>query len=155
MLIVVFLLVSLGALIGLSYLLGAQARYFEPKYELVAEFTEVGGLTQGATVRLAGVQIGRVTRVMLPEGPGAKVRVSLSIARRFGDRIRGNSVARIETQGLLGDKIVEISLGSPRGRFRFDPKTHNVIQPFIYVREVREVFGGLSNVPIDKIADVR
>lgn len=108
----VFILVSLGALIGLSYLLGAQARYFEPKYELVAEFTEVGGLTQGATVRLAGVQIGRVTRVMLPEGPGAKVRVSLSIARRFGDRIRKDSVARIETQGLLGDKIVEISLGS-------------------------------------------
>lgn len=107
-----FILVSLGVLIGLSYLLGAQARYFEPKYELVAEFTEVGGLTQGATVRLAGVQVGRVTRVMLPEGPGAKVRVSLSVARRFGDRIRKDSVARIETQGLLGDKIVEISLGS-------------------------------------------
>lgn len=108
----IFVLVSLGVLIGLSYLLGAQARYFEPKYELLAEFTEVGGLTQGATVRLAGVQIGRVSRVSLPETPGAKVRVSMSIARRFGDRIRRNSVARIETQGLLGDKIVEISLGS-------------------------------------------
>jgi phospholipid/cholesterol/gamma-HCH transport system substrate-binding protein len=108
----VFVLVSLGVLIGLSYLLGAQARYFESKYELLADFTEVGGLTQGATVRLAGVQIGRVTRVALPETPGAKVRVSLSIARRFGDRIRKDSIARIETQGLLGDKIVEISLGS-------------------------------------------
>ncbi len=30
---------------------------------------------------------------------------------------------------------------SPRGRFRFDPKTHNVIQPFIYIREVKEVGG--------------
>ena len=108
-----FVLVSLGVLIGLSYLLGAQARYFEMKYELAAEFTEVGGLTPGATVRLAGVQIGRVTGVSLPETPGAKVRVSLSIARRFGDRIRTDSIARIETQGLLGDKIVEISLGTP------------------------------------------
>ncbi|MGH7262859.1 MAG: MlaD family protein, partial [Candidatus Rokuibacteriota bacterium] len=108
-----FVLVSLGVLIGLSYLLGAQARYFEMKYELAAEFTEVGGLTQGATVRLAGVQIGRVTGVSLPETPGAKVRVALSIARRFGDRIRKDSIARIETQGLLGDKIVEISLGTP------------------------------------------
>ena len=44
---------------------------------------------------------------------------------------------------------------SPRGRFRFDPKTHNVIQPFIYVREVKEVAGGLNNVAIDKVADVR
>ena len=107
-----FVLVSLVVLMGLIYLLGAQARYFEPRYELVAEFTEVGGLTPGATVRLAGVQIGRAARVSLPEKPGAKVRVSLSIARRFGDRIRKNSVARIETQGLLGDKIVEISLGT-------------------------------------------
>ena len=108
-----FVLVSLGVLIGLSYLLGAQARYFEMKYELAAEFTEVGGLTPGATVRLAGVQIGRVTGVSLPETPGAKVRVSLSVARRFGDRIRKDSIARIETQGLLGDKIIEISLGTP------------------------------------------
>jgi phospholipid/cholesterol/gamma-HCH transport system substrate-binding protein len=108
-----FVLVSLGVLIGLIYLLSAQARYFEPRYELLAEFTEVGGLTPGATVRLGGVQIGRVTRVSLPETAGAKVRVSLSIARRFGDRIRKDSIARIETQGLLGDKIVEISLGSP------------------------------------------
>ena len=108
----VFVLVSLGVLIVLIYLLGAQARYFERKYEIAAEFTEVGGLTQGATVRLAGVQIGRVTRVSLPETPGAKVRVSLTIARRFADRIRKDSIARIETQGLLGDKIVEISLGT-------------------------------------------
>jgi branched-chain amino acid transport system substrate-binding protein len=44
---------------------------------------------------------------------------------------------------------------SPRGRFRFDPKTQNVVQPYIYIREVREVIGGLDNVPIDKVADVR
>jgi phospholipid/cholesterol/gamma-HCH transport system substrate-binding protein len=107
-----FVVISLLVLIGLIYLLGAQARYFEPKDDLVAEFTEVGGLTQGATVRLAGVQIGRVTQVLLPETPGARVRVTLSVARRFRDRIRGDSVARVETQGLLGDKIVEISLGT-------------------------------------------
>lgn len=55
----------------------------------------------------------------------------------------------------LVDAIVKVEFDSPRGRFRFDPKTHNVIQPYIYVREVREVVGGLNNVPIDKVADVR
>src|SRR5207237_781269 len=68
---------------------------------------------EGATVRLAGVQIGRVTAVTLPEQPGSKVRVTLTIARRFSERIRRDSEARIATQGLLGDKIVEISFGSP------------------------------------------
>jgi len=50
--------------------------------------------------------------------------------------------------------IAKVEFDSPRGRFRFDPKTHNIIQPFIYVREVKEVAGGLDNVPIDKIANV-
>ena len=108
-----FILVALGVFLAIVYLLGARARYFESKYDLVAEFTEVGGLIEGATVRLAGVQIGRVTSVVLPPQPGGKVRVTMTVARRFQDRIRRNSEARISTQGLLGDKIVEITIGSP------------------------------------------
>jgi branched-chain amino acid transport system substrate-binding protein len=50
--------------------------------------------------------------------------------------------------------IAKVEFESPRGHFRFDPKTHNIIQPFIYVREVKEVAGGLDNVPIDRIANV-
>jgi phospholipid/cholesterol/gamma-HCH transport system substrate-binding protein len=107
-----FILSGLLVFFAIIYLLGAQARYFERKYDLVAEFTEVGGLIDGATVRLAGVQIGRVTAVVLPEQPGGKVRVTLTIARRYAERIRRDSEAHIATQGLLGDKIVEISLGS-------------------------------------------
>ena len=44
--------------------------------------------------------------------PGGKVRVTLTIAQRFADRIRRNSEARIVTQGLLGDKLVELTIGS-------------------------------------------
>lgn len=108
----VFVLVALAAFLGMIYALGARARLFEARYTIHAEFTEVGGLTEGATVRLAGVQIGRVSGVHLPGQPGGKVRVDLSIARQFADRIRRDSVARIETQGLLGDKIVEITVGT-------------------------------------------
>ncbi len=107
-----FILAGLGAFLAIIYLLGAQARYFERKYDLIAEFTEVGGLIEGATVRLAGVQIGRVTDVSLPPEPGGKVRVTLTIAQRFANRIRRDSEARIVTQGLLGDKLVEITIGS-------------------------------------------
>jgi phospholipid/cholesterol/gamma-HCH transport system substrate-binding protein len=108
-----FILVALVVFFAIVYLLGARARYFESKYDLVAEFTEVGGLIEGATVRLAGVQIGRVTSVVLPPQPGGRVRVTMTVARRFHERIRSDSQAWISTQGLLGDKIVEITLGSP------------------------------------------
>ena len=109
----VFVIVALGAGLALIYLLGSQARYFERKYSLIAEFAEVGGLIEGATVRLAGVQIGRVTDVVLAPEVGGKVRVTLTVARRFSERIRKDSQARIVTQGLLGDKLIEVTQGSP------------------------------------------
>lgn len=108
-----FVVVALAVFLGVIYLLGARARYFERKYELHADFTEVGGLIEGATVRLAGVQIGRVTRVVLSPEVGGKVRVTVTVARQFKDRIRGDSEAQIVTQGLLGDKLVEITQGTP------------------------------------------
>src|SRR5215510_14722861 len=108
-----FILVSLVVFFAIVYLLGARARYFESKYELVAEFNEVAGLIEGATVRLAAVQIGRVTSVVLSPSPGGKVRVTMRVPRRFHERIRQNSEARIATQGLLGEKIVDITTGSP------------------------------------------
>jgi branched-chain amino acid transport system substrate-binding protein len=64
--------------------------------------------------------------------------------------VSGNTQDRAK----LAEAIAKVEFDSPRGRFRFDPKTQNVIQPFIYVREVKEVTGGLQNVVIDKIADV-
>jgi len=108
----IFVLVSLGVFLAVVYMLGARARLFEARYIIHAEFTEVAGLQEGATVRLAGVQIGRVARVELPAHPGGKVRVSMRIAKQFADRIRKDSEARIQTQGLLGDRIVEITVGS-------------------------------------------
>ena len=108
----IFVLVSLAVFLGIIYMLGARSRLFEARYTLYAEFTEVGGLQEGATVRLAGVQIGRVSKVELPSQPGGKVRVELKIAKQFADRIRKDSEARIQTQGLLGDRIVEITVGT-------------------------------------------
>jgi phospholipid/cholesterol/gamma-HCH transport system substrate-binding protein len=108
----IFVLVSLLAFLGSIYALGARARLFESRYTLYADFNQVAGLAEGATVRLAGIQIGRVKDITLAAEPGGKVRVAMSVTRRYANRIRKNSTARIATQGLLGDKIVEISGGT-------------------------------------------
>lgn len=108
-----FILVALAIFTGLVYFLGRQAGLFERRYRLVAGFTQIGGLIEGATVRLAGVPVGRVTAIGLPESGGSRVQVELTLVRRVQSRVRTDSVARIETLGLLGDKIVEVSLGTP------------------------------------------
>ena len=108
----IFVLISLLAFLGTIYALGARARLFESRYTIYAEFTQVAGLAEGATVRLAGVQIGRVRDIRLSSEPGGKVRVEMTVAKQYANRIRKDSVARIATQGLLGDKIVEITVGT-------------------------------------------
>ena len=141
-----FVVISLVVFLGIIYLLGAQARYFERKYDLVAEFTEVGGLIEGATVRLAGVQIGRVTNVALAPTAGGKVHVTLTIARRFSDRIRQSSEARIVTQGLLGDKLVEITMGMPDSRPLAPGSTLQTREPFEVGRMFAEGTDALSAI---------
>jgi len=108
----VFVIVSVLAFLGTIYALGARARLFESRYTIYADFTQVGGLAEGATVRLAGVQIGRVKDIQLAAEPGGKVRVAMSVAKQYANRIRKSSTARIATQGLLGDRIIEITMGT-------------------------------------------
>jgi phospholipid/cholesterol/gamma-HCH transport system substrate-binding protein len=125
-----FVLASLLIFAGLVYMLGRSAGLFERQYRLVASFGQIGGLIQGATVRLAGVPVGHVGEIRLPEAGSAKVRVELLIARRVQDRIRADSLARIETLGLLGDKIIDVTLGSPGGAVLQDGGELRTEEPF-------------------------
>ncbi|MBI2116393.1 MAG: ABC transporter substrate-binding protein [candidate division NC10 bacterium] len=87
-----------------------------------------------------------------PDGFAVQGYDTAEVILRALKAVNGNT----QDKDKLVDAIAKVEFDSPRGRFRFDPKTHNVIQPFIYVREVREVPEfGLTNVPIDKVADVR
>ncbi|HYR39207.1 MAG TPA: ABC transporter substrate-binding protein [Methylomirabilota bacterium] len=87
----------------------------------------------------------------IPDGFACQGYDTAEVIVRALKAVNGNT----QDKDKLVDTIAKVEFDSPRGRFRFDPKTHNVIQPYIYVREVREVSGGLNNVPIDKVADVR
>lgn len=109
-----FVFVGLFLLAASIFLLGQRGRYFAPQHRLRAAFTNVAGLHEGATVRLAGVAVGRVTRIRLPAPPARKVLVELRVAGDAIDDVRRDSVARLETMGILGDKFIEITVGSPR-----------------------------------------
>src|SRR5262245_7652513 len=126
----VFVLASLFVFTGLVYMLGRSAGLFERQYRLIARFSQVGGLIPGATVRLAGVPVGHVGQIRLPEPGVAGVRVELLVARRVQDRIRADSVARVETLGLLGDKIIDVSLGSAQAAILQDGAELRSEEPF-------------------------
>lgn len=141
-----FVLAGLLIFAGLVYMLGRSAGLFERQYRLVASFGQIGGLIQGATVRLAGVSVGHVGEIRLPEPGSAKVRVELLIARRVQDRIRADSLARIETLGLLGDKIIDVTLGSPGSAVLQDGGELRTEEPFDTARLTQEGAALLGNL---------
>ncbi|HEX5067314.1 MAG TPA: MlaD family protein [Myxococcota bacterium] len=110
-----FVIAGLAALALTILSLSSQQGVFRDRYRLVAYFENVQGLLANAPVWLAGRQVGRVESVgFSPEGTGRPaLRVILHIDVDVQDRIRADSVASIGTIGLLGDRYVEVSIGSP------------------------------------------
>ncbi|HEX8953498.1 MAG TPA: MlaD family protein, partial [Polyangia bacterium] len=91
-------------------LLGKSRHVFEPRVHLHATFADVAGLVQGAPVRVSGVNVGIVSQIMFVHAePRPQISVDLQISRAAIGLVRADSVARISGQGLLGDKIVEIT----------------------------------------------
>lgn len=108
-----FVLVALAVGVAVVLLLGRERHLLEERATLHAAFKDVEGLHEGAPVRLAGVNVGTVSRVSFaPELGNLLIQVDLEISRHALDRVRQDSVARVSSQGLLGDKIVEISVGT-------------------------------------------
>jgi phospholipid/cholesterol/gamma-HCH transport system substrate-binding protein len=110
-------LLFLSALLVLSvgvFLVGERSHLFSFKNRYFVRFETVSGLSEGNPVQLNGVTVGRVERIVLPERVDEKLlTVWIAVDRRYVDRVRQDSLGRIKTLGLLGDKYVEITSGSP------------------------------------------
>jgi len=110
----IFVLIGVVLAFIVVFTIGSEQHLFESQYTLYANFKDVGGLREGAPVRLAGVDVGIVSRVWFLEDIEARlIGTELKINDDVQDRIRGDSVASIQTMGLLGDKFISISMGDP------------------------------------------
>jgi outer membrane protein OmpA-like peptidoglycan-associated protein len=85
---------------------------FSPTYILKANFQNVDGLVNGAGVRLGGIDQGTVTAIDLPSQPDGSMTVVMKLRSSTRNLIKKDSRASISTEGLLGDKFVDISFGS-------------------------------------------
>ena len=109
-----FIVATLLILAAGVFLIGEKRFLFRRTYRLEAEFQNVVGLNNGADVRVGGIHLGTVKYISLPTGPSGKLTVVMDMASSTKNIIRQNSVATIKTEGLLGDKYVEISFGSEK-----------------------------------------
>src|SRR6266536_868428 len=108
----VFIVVALLIFAGGVFWIGKKQFLFHSTYRLQAEFQNVAGLNGGAEVRVGGIHEGTVRQIQLPARTTEKVRVVMDMAGPTRSVIKNDSVATIRSEGLVGDKFVEISFGS-------------------------------------------
>ncbi|MGA7288905.1 MAG: MlaD family protein [Terriglobales bacterium] len=107
-----FIIATLAILVVGIFIIGSKQYLFSSTYELKAQFDNVVGLDAGADVRVGGVHSGTVSSIVLPHKPGEKVTVVMNLAKSTHEIIKQDSVATIETEGLLGNQYLAISFGS-------------------------------------------
>ena len=111
------ILVALTILTVAVFKLGEAANLFSKRYKLVALLPSANGLRVGGSVTVAGQLAGTVSSIdfLAPDADTTRnLRVVVEIDQALQQQVREDSKARIRTLGLLGDKIVDISPGTPR-----------------------------------------
>ena len=109
-----FIVATLAILVAGIFIIGGKQYLFRSTYQLRAQFDNVVGLDVGGDVRVGGVHSGTVYSIALPDKPGEKVTIVMDLAKSTHEIIKQDSVATIETEGLLGNQFLAISFGSVR-----------------------------------------
>jgi phospholipid/cholesterol/gamma-HCH transport system substrate-binding protein len=94
------------------FLIGSNESLFQRTYRVKSDFHNVSGLNAGADVRVGGIHEGTVKHIALPHSPEGSVTVVMDLSKATREVVKEDSVASIQTEGLVGDKYVEISFGS-------------------------------------------
>lgn len=112
----VFVLIGIFCLSYLSIKLGKIEVFGGGYYRVAALFDSVSGLKPGASVEIAGVQVGTVEKISLdPKQPG-RARVILKLPG--GLRLQEDVIASVRTRGIIGDKFILLRPGGSETRIR-------------------------------------
>ena len=106
-----FIIATVAILAIGIFIIGDRQYLFSNTYQLKAQFANVVGLNEGAEVRVGGVHSGTVRRIDLPKNPTDKITVLMDLQRSTHDIIKQDSVAAIQTEGLLGNEYISITFG--------------------------------------------
>ncbi len=141
--------------------LGQAANLFSRRYSLVTYVPSTAGLRVGGQVTLAGQLAGTVKSIdFLPVDADTmrNLRITVEIARDLQSQVRKDSKARLKTQGLLGDKVFDISPGTPRFAPLRDGETLPLAAALDYEQVLVQASGALDEVvfltgTLQKVAD--
>ena len=138
---------STSALVlALSYF--GSLRMFRPKYQIKMFVPEAQGIGVGAPVSLGGISVGGVSEVKLAENPpnsNRKVELVLRIEKRYQSMIRGQSSATLVTEGLLGNRYVDIQPGLSGRPINSGEEIRSVPAKEIHISDLANAIGKVAD----------
>lgn len=153
----VVILAALGVLAIAIYKLGQAANLFHRRYELIAYLPNASGLVAGGTVLVAGQFAGTIKSIdFLPvdNDTTRNLRLRMAIDASLRDQVRSDSKAKVRTLGLLGDKVIDISIGTPRYGVLRDGDTIAVAPSLDYEAVLAQAAGAVNEM-VDLTHDLR
>jgi phospholipid/cholesterol/gamma-HCH transport system substrate-binding protein len=94
------------------FMIGDRQMAFAKKFTIYTEFKKITGLQPGGIVRVSGAKAGTIKKIVPPDTPGAKFRIEIEISEELHPLLRMDSLASIETEGLVGGSYLGVGSGS-------------------------------------------
>jgi phospholipid/cholesterol/gamma-HCH transport system substrate-binding protein len=129
--------------------LGQAGNLFGKRYQLVSFVANASGLRIGGPVTVAGQLAGTIKDIQfLPPDLDTtrNLKLLLEVDRKLTDQVRADSRAKIKTMGLLGDKVFDISVGTPRYRTLHQGDTLIIAPSIDYEAVVQQASGAINEV---------
>ncbi len=126
--------------------IGMEKGITQPKFKIQVLFREVGGLMVGAPIRFSGVNVGSVGKIdfLKDEVVGRNVAVTLNLFVRYKDQIEHGYSFRIKTEGVLGQKFIEISKDRTGQKRTMDFHAPIIGDDPLDVQDLAETFGSTA-----------
>lgn len=139
-----FVVMGGAAVVLAIFLVGKEEGLFRESFVVSAYFNTIEGLRTGASVRLAGVDVGIVDKITIsPENN--KVRVDLKLGTKVKSFIKKDSYAAIEQEGLVGSKYVSLSVGTSASDEARDGDVLRTREPFRLSVILEDAQGMIAN----------
>ncbi len=116
----IFIFLGSVILVVIIFLLGNKDQLFSSTYTIKANFKNTEGLRNGASVRFGGIDVGAVKSIQIVSDTSVSVEVTMRVKEEIKNFIKKDSRASIETEGLVGNKVVMLTMGSPNSEIILD-----------------------------------
>ncbi|OGX32160.1 MAG: hypothetical protein A2787_01065 [Omnitrophica WOR_2 bacterium RIFCSPHIGHO2_01_FULL_48_9] len=145
----VFFILSMVMIAVVIFKIGVEKGMTQPRFKMTVLFQNIGGLSAGAPVTLSGVNIGTIYDIdfIEPEIEGRGVKVTLNVFKKYEKQLHKSTLFAIKTEGVLGEKIVDIATDQDFSR-------PDLTQPVIGVdpldvQDLAETFGDAAGALAD------